>query len=172
MNGKFKDCIETIMTDFFIKKEYTDRDRIEQIYYIDPDKFDFSSKDLKNLKEVENKLITPNTKGGIKKTVENLTRGITKNLLLAINLSADEVSLYTVKIDSNLICQRVEYKDMIFNEKIGTLFNENGDYKGNFQNATCLVCGKKDTSTTSNATNLDFKFYMTDKIGFSSNLDG
>ena len=60
---------------------------------------------------------------------------------------------------------------MICNEKIETLFSETGSYKENFQRGICSICGCGNT-TTSNATNLDFKSYMTDKIGFSSNLDG
>lgn len=169
---KLKDCVETVIAEFFIKKEHTDKNKIEPIYYIKPDKFDFSDETMKNLKEIENKLITSNTKEEVKETIKNLTKAITKNLLFARNLSADKVSLYTIKIDNNLICQREEYINMIFNMKIETLFSENGDYKNNFQKATCSICGKKNISTTSSATNLNFKFYITDKLGFSSNLDG
>jgi len=62
---------------------------------------------------------------------------------------------------------------MILYEKVEQLFDDKGEYRKNLQKeGTCSVCGKEKTPTTSNTTNLQFKFYITDKIGFSSNLDG
>jgi CRISPR-associated protein Csh1 len=171
VDKKLKDCVGIVVNEFFIKKEYTNKNKKESIYYINPYKFNFSDKTLENLKDIENKLIISNTKEEVNEAINNFTRAITKNLLSTINLNADKVSLYTIKIDNVLICQREEYMNMIFNVKIEMLFNENGDYKDNFQKGICSICGKL-KETTSNATNLDFKFYMTDKLGFSSNLDG
>lgn len=171
VGNKLKIDVENIINEFFNKKEYTDR-KSEPIYYIKPNKFNFSYDTLEKINKVENELISANTKEEAKKAIKKFTKEMEKNILSLINLSADEVSLYTIKINDALICQIDEYKKLIFNLKFESLFNENGDYKKNYQKGICSVCSKENTPTTSNATNLMFKFYMTDKLGFSSNLDG
>jgi len=85
----------------------------------------------------------------------------------------DEISIYAVKLDNDLLVNRSEYRDMVYKEKIGVLFNEKSTtYKNNrLDQGKCSLCNRDRIETTSNATNLGFKFYMTDKRGFSSNLD-
>ncbi len=147
---------------FFSKKAGKD--------YIRPEGFDFLDGNLK-IKEIENKLISATEKKEIDNQIKNLAKEITKNLLSSINLNSNEVAIYTVEINSKLICQAEEYKNMIFDAKIENLFRENGEYNENFQRGICSICGGEST-TTSNATNLKFKFYITDKLGFSAGLDG
>jgi len=88
-------------------------------------------------------------------------------------LDKDEISIYAVKLDNDLLVNRSEYRDMIYKEKIGVLFDEKSTtYKNNrLDQGKCSLCNRNCIETTSNATNLVFKFYMTDKRGFSSNLD-
>lgn len=171
VDGKLKDDTEAVLNEFFDKKDCITGNRTEPIYYAKPGTFDFSDEALQKLKELENKLTPLNTKKDVDKVIKDLTKEITKDLLSSINLNTDKISLYTIKIDNQLVCQREEYITMIFNEKIETLFSETGSYKENFQRGICSICGCGNT-TTSNATNLDFKSYITDKLGFSSNLDG
>lgn len=91
---------------------------------------------------------------------------------LGDNFSEKNIAFFTVKKDGILLCQTDEYKQMIYDEKITELFNAKGDYKKNYNpSGTCSICAKEKIPTTSNVTNLDFKFYITDKKGFSSNLD-
>jgi len=159
-----------LLEEFFSKKECVDK------HYIRPEGFDFPDENLKKLKEIENKLISSTEKKKIDIQIKSLTKEITKNLLSSIKLSTDEVAIYSVKINNKLICQADEYKkykNMIFDAKIETLFSETADYKENFQTGICSICGEDNTSTTSNTTNLEkLKFYITDKRGFSSCLDG
>jgi CRISPR-associated protein Csh1 len=162
--------VKEVLEEFFSKKEFVDENKPN--YYIKAEGFDFPDENLKKLKEIENKLISASTKTEIDKQIKNLTKEITKDLLFSIELNSNEVAIYTVKINNNLICQANEYHNMIFDAKIGNLFRENGEYKENFQTGTCSICGKDNTPTTSNATNLKFKFYITDKLGFSAGLDG
>ena len=172
VEGKLNSDMETVIKAFFNKKEYAKKNKTESSYYVKPDKFNFSDDVLEELKEIENKLISSNTKNEVDKQIKNLTKEIINNLLSSIDLNSDEISLYTIKIDNQLVSSREEYIEMIFNEKIEALFSENGSYKGNFQRRSiCSICGDE-KATTSNTTNLVFKYYMTDKLGFSSNLDG
>lgn len=85
---------------------------------------------------------------------------------------SNQISLYSVKVNGELLCKTNEYKDMIYREKIESLFeenNKNSKYLISENNCSICMCRK---TTTSNTSNLGFKFYMTDKLGFSSNLDG
>lgn len=172
VDKKLKKYAETVINEFFNKKDFINKNKRELRYYVKPDKFAFSDETLRKLKELENKLISSNTKEEVDKQIKDLTKEITKNLLSLINLKFNEVALYTIKINDQFVCQTEQYINMIFDEKIGTLFNGTGDYKDNFQKGMCSICGEGGTATTSNVTNLGFKFYITDKLGFSSNLDG
>ncbi|PWB54324.1 MAG: hypothetical protein C3F06_04545 [Candidatus Methanoperedenaceae archaeon] len=171
-DGNLKKDIRTVIDLFFIKKDYKEKKKIESKNYIKPEVFDFSGPILDELKEIETKLALANTKKEIEELIDGFTGNIEKNLLDLKNLSTDRVSLYTIAIDNQLVSQNKEYTKMIFKEKIENLFDEKGDYKDNYQKGLCSICGNDDLPSTSNTTNLEFKFYMTDKIGFSSNLDG
>jgi len=66
------------------------------------------------------------------------------------------------------------YRKIIEYEKIEQIFDEKSrikEYREKVFNGICSLCGKK-TIVSSNTTNLKFKFYMTDKIGFSQELRG
>ncbi len=171
-NSELKGLLNRIVEDFFITKEFINKNKKEIFYYLNPDRLNFSNKTLSNLKEIENEIQTSNEKKEIIKYIDIFTKEIIKNLLYRINLNSDEVSVYTIKIDNNFVCKMKDYVELIYKLKIDLLFDENGDYKENYQKGICSICNNKNTPTTSNATNLNFKFYMTDKIGFSSNLDG
>lgn len=107
----------------------------------------------------------------LKEKVKNLEDDIIFSL--GDNFSEQNIAFMTVKIDGNLLCQTDEYKQMLYDEKITNIFNPEGSYKNNYDpSGICSICANQSTPTTSNVTNLDFKFYITDKKGFSSNLDG
>lgn len=117
-------------------------------YYIRPEDFDCPDETLKKLKEIENKLISTTEKKEIDKQIKNIAKEITKHLFSSINLDPNEVVIYTVKINNNLICQTDEYKNMIFDAKIGNLFRENGVYKENLQRGICSICGDMNITTS------------------------
>lgn len=96
------------------------------------------------------------------------------DLLNSKSLTTDSVSIYSLKLNNDMLIKREEYRTMLFYEKIDCLFDTNNkNYKKNSLKASrCSLCDKANVQTTSNATNLNFKFYMTDKIGFSSDFDG
>ena len=99
---------------------------------------------------------------------------LTNDLLSCRGIEKNEISIYTIKLNGELLSDNQEYRSIIFLEKIDNLFDiKSKIYSKNLTKGICSICGKGDSvATTSNATNLEFKFYMTDKIGFSSNLDG
>lgn len=148
-----------------------------------------SKKDIKDVKEIvkskceelinssiEEKLIKKYKKDILEraKPQGKKRESLLTNDLLSINeMPGNDVSVYTVKLDGDLLAKNQEYRDIVYYEKIDSLFDEkHKTYKENLTKGKCSICEKEDLLTTSNATNLDFKFYMTDKLGFSSNLDG
>ena len=100
---------------------------------------------------------------------------ITNDILNIKQLSKSNISMYAFKLNDDFPGNSEEYKSMIYKEKISNLFDRDFNaYKNNFtEKGKCSICNKIDfTPTSSNTTNLGFNYYMTDKLGFSSNLDG
>lgn len=82
---------------------------------------------------------------------------------------SNQIILYTIKINDEIIAQSDFYRTMIYEQKINASFKKK-EYV--VKENICPICKTKKIQTTSNFTNLGFKYYMTDKLGFSSNLDG
>jgi len=164
-----------LLNNFFQKKKYKKGKVEKNIYYLNSSYFQYSEKNAKKIDEIKEKLKKKSDEKKIKKlTAENLN--ITeKEIIKTLGLTSDDVSHFTIKIDDKFVCKMEEYPDIIFNEKIEKLFgySKKKEYKDRFQsNGICSICGKEKILTTSNVTNLKFKFYMNDKLGFASNLDG
>ncbi|MFY9442011.1 MAG: TIGR02556 family CRISPR-associated protein [Tepidanaerobacteraceae bacterium] len=107
----------------------------------------------KNVKFKEQKLVAE-----VAKIIDQYIR---KQLFLDKN---DEIVLYTIKIDDEFICNHADYKHLIYQDKVGEIFEESKE-------AICSVCGIKQTSTPETK-RMDFKYYNTDKISFSSGITG
>lgn len=171
--GKFLTEINEILNGFFSKKTIKVKDKNVNYYYIKPKVFDFPDEVLGNLNKVVGEIDKATTKKSVENTIETFITSLGKEFINSIkDISKEEISIYSVEIDGKLICQMDEYKEIIFDEKISSLFQKsNKNYKNNYQEGSfCSICGSKD-KTTSNSTNLEFKFYNNDNIGFSSNLD-
>ncbi len=74
---------------------------------------------------------------------------------------AKNVKLYSIKLGMKLLCEYEKYKKI--------LDEELKPHKDGFTKGTCNVCGKL-TEVTSDTTKLTFKYYITDKVSFSSNF--
>jgi len=145
---------------------------IEEKFEVSPKS---SSEELKN--KILSKLDELNKidiKDLLLKIYKDKRKKFIEDLLDSKSLTTDGVSIYSVKLNNDLLIKREEYRAMLFDEKIGCLFDiNNKNYKKNLlKEGRCSLCDKTNIQTTSNATNLNFKFYMTDKIGFSSDFDG
>lgn len=142
--------------------------------------------------EISPKSRSEDTKNEILSKLDSLNRLDIKELLLTIykdkkkrkkfiddlhdnkSLTSDGVSIYSIKLNNDLLIKQKEYRTMLYYEKIDCLFdNNNKNYKKNLLKvAKCSLCDKTNIQTTSNATNLNFNFYITNKIGFASDFDG
>ena len=164
---------DTLLNLFFIKKTYKKGNVEKSIYCIKPSLFQYSDKNIKNIDEIKNKILNENDEGKINKLTADILKLSEKDIIRELGLTSDEISHFTIKIDDQLVCKMNEYPNIIFTEKIEKLFSEKGNYKKNYEEKSiCSICGKNEIPTTSNVTNLRFKFYVNDKLGFASNLDG
>lgn len=142
-------------------------------YFVNPSITSYSDKNQKKINEIQRKLADENDEKQLKKLQGETLKILEKEIQNKLGLTSDEISLYTIKIDGQIVCQKKEYLDIIYNEKIEKLYKEKGDYKKYFKtDSICSICSDRAIPTTSNVTNLEFKFYMTDKLGFSSNFNG
>jgi len=107
----------------------------------------------KNIKFKEQKLVAE-----LEKIINEYIR---KQLFLDKN---DEIALYTIKIDEDFICDADDYRELIYKDKVGEVFQESKE-------AICSVCGRRQISTPETK-RMEFKYYNTDKISFSSGVTG
>lgn len=162
--------LKTVLHDFFNKIEFKAGNKNEILYFIRPDKFEFSEDIIQELKSISDRLIISTNEQEIRKQHEALIKSIQNHILNSMNLTSSDVSLFTLKVDGKLICQTHQYKKMIYDEKIGVLFDKPSKYQQ--RKAICSICSCPSLTTTSDSTNFKFKLYMRDKVSFSSNLDG
>jgi len=101
-------------------------------------------------------------KGKAKGIVKSVAKEILEYLKKEKNLNKKDIALFTLKIDGKLLVGSLEYREYL----IGTLINELFSEKNV---GICYLCQEK-KNITENMTKLKFKYYITDKIGFSSGL--
>jgi len=94
------------------------------------------------------------------------------------SLKYEDIGLVSLRVlDSNyngILVAHLGYRKLLEYEKIEQIFDvrhKNKEYREKIFEGVCSLCGEE-TWVSSNTTNLRFKFYMTDKIGFSSGLKG
>lgn len=76
----------------------------------------------------------------------------------------DEISLYTLKIDGEFVCDNKDYIDLIFKDKIDDIFKNSSE-------GICSCCGNRG-KVTSEMKRFKYKYYNTNKINFSSFITG
>lgn len=148
-------------------------------YIWDVSKFDFGFTDkmketLSKKKLLDEKVIDKITDWRslyeeFKKESAEKVIGFIKDLLFEYvkektNLTIKEIVLFTLNVDDILLTQHSDYKQYIFETLIDETFIRTKD-------GVCHLCGET-KKITSDTTKFKFKFYMTDKIGFSSGLGG
>jgi len=169
----FKSELQKILDTFFDCNEGFCRVKYDKFEFLDNEKLSLFAEKLKKIEtDLSDEKPKEKAKKISKKYLEELNKIVLKSLTPGLEL--DEVSVYSLKLNDSLLINCQEYRKMLQNEKLDCLFDlKNKSYKNNLVlHGNCSLCNRKDLATTSNTTNLSFKFYMTDKLGFSSDLDG
>lgn len=168
-----KSDLQKILDTFFYNDETIYRVKFDKLSCLDDEK---QSLFAEKIKIIETNLSSTKSKDGPKRFSKKYLEELNKIVLNSLepSLEIDEVSVYSLRYNGSLLCSRDEYQKMLQNEKLDCLFDiNNKNYKKNLIiRGNCSLCNKKELPTTSNATNISFKYYITDKRGFSSDLDG
>lgn len=115
---------------------------------------------IKN-EEISEKDYDKEVKGSLKKNYTKIFQTYIKDIL---NISPNQIGLYTILIDGKPLCSEEEYRQAILKDK------SSGDKKvSKAKDEYCSICGKKENLTWKIQT--DIKFYTTNQIIFASNLN-
>jgi len=99
-----------------------------------------------------------------KKAVKLVADRVFECIKRQTGLNKNQVSLYTLNVNGENLVRYDDYRDYIYTTLVKEIFEDTKD-------AFCHLCGKK-KKVTGNTTKFWFKFYITNKIGFSSNFGG
>lgn len=161
-NGRLKDLLQLTLKEMFYDTKLSKSDR----YIIDVEKCGLCEKGeiSKWITEAKKK----NSKESaifknILKEVESRVSEFIKEETSPANLTRKDIGLYTLKINGRLMVKDEEYRELIIKEKIGSSFGK--------KKAICSLCNGYQ-AITGDLTKFKLKYYITDKMGFSSNLSG
>lgn len=114
--------------------------------------------------EVKGKIKNEDPKNKAKKAVKIVADELMKHIKEKTKLSQAEIALFTIFLNDNLLSQDKDYKKYLYDRLINEVFEE-------AKEGICHICNTN-TNVTWDTTKFWFKFYITDKIGFSKDLEG
>jgi CRISPR-associated protein Csh1 len=112
--------------------------------------------------EIKEQIKKETSKG--KKAVKIVTDKVMEFIKQKTSLRKEEIALFTISLNEEILCDNKEYRKYIYDTLINEIFEE-------AENGKCHLCSEE-KKVTWDTTKFWFKFYMTDKVGFSSNLQG
>lgn len=101
--------------------------------------------------------------GDVKKVLRAAVKALIEYVKEKTGLGTPEISLWNLKINNIVVVKEKEYIKAVIEEKIDKL------YAG--KKGICSLCNQE-KEVTDNTTRFEFKYYMTDKLGFSAGLSG
>ena len=120
---------------------------------------DLKSKNVLKKNEIAN---WENALNNPKEMVNIASREIYEHFKREKGFKKDAIALFTLKVDGQLIVNKQEYREYLDSSIVEELFSDK-------VTGVCYLC-QKDDEVIHNMTIFDFKYYITDKIGFSSGL--
>ena len=123
-------------------------------YVWDIEKLGISSQSMEELWE--------KAKKDAKKMVSFVLKEIYGYLKRKKNLNKKEISLFTLRINGQSMVNFSKYRRYLENSMVEELFSDK-------TTGVCHLC-QEEKEITQNMTRFDFKYYITDKIGFASEL--
>ncbi len=97
-----------------------------------------------------------------KKAINEVVKQFEVYLTEEHHIPAGDVVIYSLAINGELLVSQAEYKRLILQEKNSVFAEE--------QRGICSITNQEDW-ITGNTTKLKFKYYITDKVNFASNLE-
>ncbi|HID55467.1 TPA: TIGR02556 family CRISPR-associated protein, partial [Candidatus Poribacteria bacterium] len=100
-----------------------------------------------------------------KRGVKEVAKVLKNEIKSQLGIKPDDILLYTLEIDGRLVVQHPDYRRYIFKRLVGDIFTD-------AEEGVCHICGERKRVTWNTKQFKLLKFYITDKIGFSSGLKG
>jgi len=156
---ELKETLKNILDRFFITVEFDGK----KVYVLNLNKISYLKDEPKlTLPEVNREY---NDKKDFEKDIMNQVEKIFLDVVKKyLGFEKKDLALFSVTIDGNPPSVLSDYKRYIEEKIIEESFDDG--FEG-----VCHICGKRDT-VTSNTTRFPAKFYMTNLITFSSDLEG
>lgn len=154
--GSLRDKLENISKVFFRDINYKDQKNKRAV--------DLSKLDLCNLHGINLDEYCANQDSEVEKRRKDYLQGLSKEISKHLLDQAQEALFWTVSKDGELLCNLDEYDIIIRNNLIGEEHQEK-------EIGICSICGKKDGVSYEDTKNLEFKYFITDKISFASDID-
>lgn len=164
VGGELKNTLQQICDKFYFdlgeKSVVGAKDGQYERYRLlwDPNKLGYSNLSVKEIRDKVQE--TNSAKSAIKLIVESVMDAIQQNT----GLKKKDIRLFTVEANGQILVQHPDYKSYLFRSLISKIFEE-------AKEGVCHLCNNR-KKVTWDTTRLKFKFYMTDKIGFASQLGG
>lgn len=157
-SGDLRVKLENILTVFFKDVSFKDSRKGKTI--------DLTKLDLTNLQGIKLGSYYPNDDSVVNKTRKEYIGGLPKEISKHLLDSEQEVAFWSVYLNGDLLCSTnaKEYDQVIRKKQMGedSLSGETG---------VCSICGYKGPVSYEDTKNLNFKYFITDKISFASNID-
>lgn len=153
-NGKLSNIFEKLKDKFYydLGPQKGQKERYRYVWNVE--KMGISSKTMEQL--------IGEAKGDIKKLPKIISNEIFAYLKREKNWIKKDISLFTIKVDDQFLVNLPEYRNYIENSMVSDLFSQE-------EIGVCHLCQEK-KEITHDMSKLQFKYYITDKIGFSSGL--
>ena len=125
-------------------------------YIMDLHKLQLMDKSMESLKDEKDENVT--------KVLNEVVKTLQEEVKNKTELYNTQMSLWTLQIDSKKLTDSEVYQQQIIKDKFESIFADR-------EEKICSLC-KKMRPVTDKTTKFEFKYYMTDKIGFSSGISG
>ena len=112
----------------------------------------------------ERKAAVQNDEVKAKDVVQDVSKAVEKYIDQTLQVASSEISLYTICLNGEILAQSRDYKDFLIRDNLLPDFDDKSS--GN-----CFICNQ-DAPVSYDVAKLDFKYYMKDKLSFSSNFQG
>jgi len=152
--GKLGELFERIRDKFYYDLGFQEGQQERYRYVWDIKKLRISSRNIKEFWE--------EASNNPRKMIGLVSNEIYKYLKRERGLKKNEIALFTLKINGQLMVNIPEYRNYLETSLIDELFSDK-------TTGVCYLCQKK-KEITQDMTRFSFKYYITDKIGFSSGL--
>lgn len=153
-DSELRNQLDEIVKTFFLDLGEIAGDQKKFRYVLDVNRYDIAPEI--NFDELK-------TAKSPKEITEIVSNAIQKYIDKKLSISSKQIALYTVMLNDQILAQSNEYKSFIS-------ANLQPDFDAKSR-GNCFVCNKEN-SISSNVTKLKFKYYIEDKISFSSNVQG